>query len=303
MLRRGKEEDKKVIFDMYAKSGILNLYNQDDYFSDSFIAQNVIVNEINGHVVSSLQINYHQIIFNDLKIVGGVIFGQFYERNKGIKTLENLRAEVLEQQTHKTLFTLIPTDNIQEYAKYGFEPIYSKRIYNISRKDVKNVSYQGVGKQFQIDDLVKVYKTFTEKFAGYFLRNKQYYLDLIDLLQSKRYNLAAYYNENDDCQGYMIYYIESNKVVIKELIYLNGLALTKLLSYALRIKPRLLVYVSQNEDLSKAYPKINYKLLVSMAVRINDFELFNRLFDCDVSTAQQAYQLEKKPLFLNDLRY
>lgn len=303
MFRRATTEDKKAIFDMYTKSGTLNLYNQDDYFSDSFIPQNVIVNEINGHVVSSLQINYHQTAFNDYKIIGGVIFGQFFEKSKGLRTLNNLRSEVVQQQEYKTLFTFIFTDDPKEYAEYGFEPIYFQRIYNISKKDIKSVCYDGVGKQFDIDDLVDVYKKFTIRFTGYFYRNKKYYLDLIELLQTKRGNLAVYYNEKRECQGYMIYYIEANKVIVKEMIYLNGTALTKLLSYCLRIKPHICVCVSQNEDLTKAYPKINHKEICHVVAKINDIELFNRLLNCNISTTSQGFQLADKPLYLNDMRY
>lgn len=303
MLRRAKEEDKKVIFDIYAKSGMLNLYDQDDYFSDSFIAENVIVNEINGHIAASMQVNYHTMIFNEQKIIVGVVFGQFFERNKGVRALESLRNEVFEQQRYKTLFTLVPTDNEQEYSKYGFEALYQKRLYQITSKELKNISYSNVGKQFETEDLLKVYKDFSQRFNGYLIRDKKYYLDLIDWLQSKRYNLAVYYSNEKVCEGYMIYSIEANKVVVREIIYLNGSALTQLLSYGLKIKSKLLVYVSQSEDLSRAYPKINYKQVASMAVRINDIELFNKLFASEAVDAKQAYQLNERPLFISDLRY
>ncbi len=303
MLRRGKEEDKKVIFDIYAKSGMLNLYDQDDYFSDSFCAENVIVNEINGHVAASLQVNYHTMMFNERKIISGVVFGQFFERNKGVKALETLRNEVFDQQRYKTLFTLIPTDNEQEYSKYGFDAIYQKRIYQITSKDLSNISYNNVSKQFESDALLKVYKDFTKRFNGYLLRDKQYYLDLIDWLQSKRYNLAVYYSDENVCEGYMIYSIESNKVAVREIIYLNGSALTQLLSYGLKIKSKLDVYVSQSEDLSRAYPKVSYKQVAAMAVRINDIELFNKLFGVNVTDTVTGYKLNERPLFISDLRY
>ncbi|MGN1398446.1 MAG: hypothetical protein ACI4WG_00375 [Erysipelotrichaceae bacterium] len=302
MFRRATEQDKRVIFDLYAKQSVIS-DSQDDYFNCSFVARNTIVNEINGHVVASLQVDYHKVMFNDLPIVASVVFAQFADRSKGSKHLESLRAEAIKQESYKSLFTFINCDNNKEYQKYGFDAVYYKRAYSINKKDFKEISYSGVSKDFDIDELLNVYRSFTEKFTGYFYRDRNYYVSLIDLLQNKRGNLACCYDSENKCVGYMIYFIDSTKVIVKELVYLNGYALSKLLSYCLRIKEDILVYVSNNEDLTKVFPKVTYKKVISTLVKVNDYELFNKLFACKVTSSLTAFKQDKRPLFLSDIRY
>lgn len=303
MIRRGKQEDKRAIFDLYTKNGILNFESQDEYFINAFIPENVLVNDVNGSVVASLQTNYHSLMLHDKRLAASVVFGQFYDRSKGIKYHDSLKQEAFQQQKYKTLITIIPTKNPTEYERYGFEPIYNQRLYNISRNQLKNSSYKGVRRDFKVKDLVDVYNSFIKNFNGYLLRDYNYYMNLIDLLQIKRYNLVAFYDEELVCKGYMIYYIDGSKIVVEEIIYLDGLALTRLLCYALRRKRSIQVYVSEHEDLTKAYPSINYKLVNKYVARINDFELFNKLYDSSITTTLEGFNLLNKALYINDLNY
>lgn len=303
MIRRGTADDKKVIFDLYTKSGILSFDGQEDYFVNSFNADNVIVNEVNGHVVSSIQMDETVLMLHDKRIACGIGCGMFYERSKGLKWFEALKTEVFDQQQYQNLITIIPTNNPSEYYKYGFEDVYQQRVYTINRNDLENASFAGVGKNFRIDELYAIYKEFISNFDGYLLRDRQYYSDLITLIQKKKYNLAVYHDESNKALGYMIYYIESSKVVVKEIMYLNGLALTRLLCYGLRLKNAIHVFVSSNEDLSKAFPKIKYKLVTNAVVKINDFDLYNKLFGTKASSVVEAFALEDNALYFNDLNY
>jgi len=303
MIRRGTNDDKKVIFDLYAKSGVLSFDGQEDYFVNSFNAANVIVNEVNGHVVASTQVDDAVLMLHNKRIASGIVCGMFYERSKGTKWFEALKSEVFDQQQYKNLITIIPTGNPSEYYKYGFEDIYQQRLYTINRNDFENASFAGVGKNFKIDELYAIYKEFIGNFDGYLLRDRQYYSDLITLIQKKKYNLAVYHDENNKALGYMIYYIEASKVVVKEIMYLNGLALTRMLCYGLRLKNTIHVFVSANEDLSKAFPKIKYKLVTNAVAKVNDYELFNRLYGGKAQGAKDAFACEENALYFNDLNY
>lgn len=303
MIRRGKEEDKRAIFDLYTKSGVPNFESQDEYFINAFIPENVLVNDVNGSVVASMQTNYHPMILHDKRLSASVVFGHFYDRSKGIKYYDALKDEVFEHQKYKTLVTIVPTKTPAEYERYGFEPIYNQRLYTISRSHLKNSSYSGVSRSFKVKDLVDVYEAFIKNFNGYLLRDYNYYMNLIDLLQIKRYNLVAFYDEQSLCKGYMIYYIESSKIVVEEIIYLDGLALTRLLCYVLRRKKSIQVYVSEHEDLTKAYPSVSYKSVNRYVARINDFELFNKLYESNITTTSEGFNLLNKALYINDLNY
>ena len=142
MIRRGKEEDKRAIFDLYTKSGVLNFESQDEYFINAFIPENILVNDVNGSVVASMQTNYHSLILHKKRLSASFVFGQFYDRSKGIRYYDALKDEVFEQQKYKTLVTIVPTKTPAEYEKYGFESIYNQRLYTISRSHLKTVLMQ-----------------------------------------------------------------------------------------------------------------------------------------------------------------
>ena len=303
MIRRGRQEDRTSIFDLYGRSNSAGFVNREDYFARKFIPENVYVNEINGHICASLQLNFCPLFIGGKKIASGWLFGQFYDYSRGLKDINALTGEIIEQQKYRTLITVIPTDNPKEYGKYGFEEIYRKRVYTISRSHLDNASYKGVSKDFRIEDLMALYNGFVSHFNGYLVRDRRYWSQLIELLRFKRYNLAVYYDEEGRPQGYMIYYIEAGKVSVVEIIYNNGTALTRLVCYALRLKNSIRLYTSENEDLTRAFPKVRYKLETTAVARVNDLEMFNRLFDANVRSSREAFALGGRPLYLSEEYY
>lgn len=303
MIRTAVSDDKKSIFELYGMSTSLNFVSREDYFAKKFIPENVVVNEVNGRVAASTQVDFYTMMLNGRKLAVSYIYGRFFDHTKGSKFINALTNEVVDNQKYRTLVSLIPTSNPKEFARYGFEEIYQKRMYTITRSQLENASYQGVSKEFKINDLIRLYNDFTSHFNGYLLRSKNYWLNLIDLLQFKRYNLAVYYDEDKKPQGYMIYYIEAGRVVVNEIIYNNGTALTRLLCYGLRLKHTIRVFVSENEDLARAFPKLKYKLVTTMVARINDLEMFNQLFSSNVKSTREAFYLNSLPLFISEESY
>ncbi len=303
MIRRGRKEDKTAIFDLYGRSNSIGFVNREDYFARKFVPENVFVNEVNGHICASVQVNFCPLRINGRKLAASWLLGQFYDYSRGLKDINALVGEVIDQQKYRTLITVIPTDSPKDYGKYGFEEIYRKRVYTINRSHLDNASYKGVSKDFRIDDLMALYNGFVSHFDGYLMRNRAYWLNLIDLLRFKRYNLAVYYDEEGKAQGYMIYYIEAGKVSVVEVIYNNGTALTRLVCYALRLKNSIRLYTSENEDLNKAFPKIRYRLETTAVARINDLEMFNHLFSANVKSSREAFALAGKPLYLSEEYY
>ncbi len=303
MIRRGRKEDRTGIFDLYGRSNSLGFVNREDYFARKFVPENVVVNEINGHICASVQVDFCPLMVSGRKLAAGWLLGQFYDYSRGTKDINALIAEVSEQQKYRTLITIIPTDSPKDYGRYGFEEIYRKRVYTISRSHLANASYKGVTKDFTIDDLMKLYDGFVSHFNGYVYRDRGYWNRLIELLRFKRYNLAVYYDEENKPQGYMIYYIEAGKVSVVEIIYNNGIALTRLVCYALRLKSSIRLFTSENEDLTKAFPKVRYRLETTAVARVNDLEMFNRLYNCQAHSSREAFALGGKPLYLSEEYY
>ena len=299
MIRAGKEEDKKTIYDIYSR-GNSSGKSMDGYFAVQYVPENVFVNEVNGHIAASMQVNYCPMMLDGRKIAAAMMFAMFYDRNKSSKYLDALKEEAFNQQQFKSLITVVPTESETDFKKYGFEPVYKRRLYTINRSDLDNASYQNVDKQYRYQQLADLYNTFMANFNGYIYRDTTYFKNLIELIHYQKYNLAVYHGEDGNLQGYVIYYIENSKVVVEEIVYLNGEALTRLLCYCLRLKTTIQVYVSEYEDLSRAFPKIKYKTVINGVAKINDLDLFNQYFKCNVSSCKEALEVFNKPLFFNE---
>ena len=76
MIRNAIAQDRKTIYDLHSSKVSVDRYDDMEfYFSRLYDVDRVIVNDLNGHVVSSLQVNYHGMILNDIRIVASTLFG------------------------------------------------------------------------------------------------------------------------------------------------------------------------------------------------------------------------------------
>ena len=77
-------------------------------------------------------------------------------------------------------------------------------------------------------------------------------------------------------------------VTVDEIVYMDTIALVKLLNYALLERHYITLSVSDSEDLLKIFPNAKVSPTIFAGMRINDYDLFNRLYNCDVSSVAQA---------------
>ena len=92
----------------------------------------------------------------------------------------------------------------------------------------------------------------------------------------------------------------SQAVIIKEIIYFDALTLVKMCNYFLNRNDVINVIVSSYENIGKIIKGIIPVTTDYTMVRINDYELFNRFYNCDVDNVVDAMKLKGLPLYYND---
>ena len=183
MIRKGQPQDRKAIYDLHSEKVSLDQNDgMEFYFSQVFNADNIIVNEVNGHVVSSVQVNYHPIMFRDTRIECAVFCGAITRKDRP-EFQKDLMDDVCDEVAHRTLVSILLTEDPDEGKQYGFEPVYYRRVYTIRQRDLANKSFEGVSREFNADDLQKTYTAFASHFDGYYLRDRNYWMDLYKQLQ------------------------------------------------------------------------------------------------------------------------
>ena len=133
------------------------------------------------------------------------------------------------------------------------------------------------------------------------LRDETYFDIIKKDLEAQNGRLVAYI-DNNQLMGYMMYTVSQLHVDIQEIVYFNSDTLYRLLNFASSLKERIDLSVSTAEDLSKLFPKAMIEVKPWMMARLNDSNLFNKLFHVSVFNGQEAFMIAKKPLFNPDFQ-
>lgn len=268
------------------------------YFKEVFDEGVCIFLEQDGKIISSMQMNEHILFFHGRKLEVSYFLGVAtlpdYRRRGHMR---HLMETALDEAGHNHLITLIEAFNPKLYEQFGFASVYFQKTYNIHVKYLEKVNCRGISHDFNALELVELYKTYSRHFDGGYLRDLHYYDLFIKKAQAEHCSICVYRNKNYEITGYALYTKDSVEAKVLEVVYLESRALMKMLKYISDGYPDVSVNVSPSEKLEKLFPlTIPKRSAVTMA-RINNYELFNKLYNCDVKTPQEAFQILKKPLW------
>ena len=237
--------------------------------------------------------------FINTSILIGICTDNDY-RNNGYMT--SVMDTVIDHAEHQELITLIQGYKPSIYKKYGFEVLYYQNHYDLKRVNLPyflDESDIQIGAQAQ--DMLALYIGFVKRFNGYFIRDVDYYRNLIADVNEMNQKIISI-TIDGKLKGYSIVDITENKVIIKEIIYFDALTLVKICNYLINRYDDVELVVSSHENLDKIFKDAKCQKKEYTMVRVNDFELFNRLYNCSIDNIFDAMNLNNLPLYLNDWR-
>ncbi|MGP1375991.1 MAG: GNAT family N-acetyltransferase [Bulleidia sp.] len=253
-----------------------------------------------NRAVSVLMRQPHALAFNGRMIQASVLSGAATlpaYRNQG--RMHALFQVALDACSHQELITLLPGEENGYYAAFGFAPIYRRSRYTLTRRDVKRITNFGCAYEPDPAAMMEVYSRFVQNFNAFKARNLRYFENLKRETAARNGKIVAYYDGGHIC-GYAVILLRGAIACIEECIYLDSMALSKLLNAALQERATVQLDVSVSENLGVLFPEAKRTERVSMLARLNDAELFGRLFNARIKTVQEAYALSRKPLFCNE---
>lgn len=219
-------------------------------------------------------------------------------RNQG--RMHQLFQAVLDACAHQELLTFLPSEETEYYTSLGFCPVYKRIQYTLTRQDVKRITNFGCAYEPSPADMLEVYSRFIRNFNGFIARNLRYFENLKRETAARNGKIVAFYDAGKHMQGYAVILLRGASAYVEECIYLDSLALCKLLNAALQERASVRLDVSASENLGVLFPAAKKSERVSMLVRLNDAELFGRLFNAEVETVADAFALSRKPLSCNE---
>lgn len=291
--------------------GIRNLWyqshpeNQQDYidfyFQHEFCDTHCIVCEQDNRIISSLLIREHTMSFLNRKFLisylGGVATLPDYRRRGHMHELMNV---VLNEVNHNHLITVARAFNPKIFEPYGFEIVCYHKYYEISRKHLLGISLTGISHQYLVEELLDVYETYASHFDGWIQRDVAYYKLFIERAMLQHGNICVCRDEKGNMIGYAMYHQENDHAEIYEIVYLNASAFMKLTAYVCGNEDEVVVQVSQSEKIEMLFPLAIGKRQGFLMARVNNYELFNKLFNTKVDTVKDAFKLMKKPIMNNE---
>ncbi|WP_243113425.1 GNAT family N-acetyltransferase [Romboutsia sp. Marseille-P6047] len=206
----------------------------DFYFKNKYNKNNTVVVDEDGEIVSSLQLNQYKIKLNDKfydtsYIVGVSTFPQV--RGKGY--MKNIMDFTLKElyKKNQMVSILMPID-YRLYRKYGYEHCYDQIEYNIDIESLKSFKNSGSMKKatlYDINDLKEIYDFFLKDVNGNVKRTKEYFEKLFEEVESEDGYIYIY--KEEECEGYIIYFINDDNMFVRELFYKNIESLKSMLKF------------------------------------------------------------------------
>lgn len=204
------------------------------YFNDKYSRFNTVVVDEGEEIVSSLQLNQYKLILNDKlynsSYVVGVstlpqVRGRGYMRNIMKFTLRELYAK------GQLVSILMPID-YRLYRQYGYEHCYDQLEYTIDIEDLKRFKISGrlhKINESHINDLIDISNFFLKDTNGNVYKTDEYYKNLFKEVKSE--NGYMYIHEDEGNQGYIIYFLNRDKMFVREIFYKNINSLKSMLKF------------------------------------------------------------------------
>lgn len=217
--------------------------------------------------------------------------------------MHQLMQSLIDEVNNNCLFTFVTAFNPKLYEKYGFEVVYERKKFHIRYDNLKDVQVRRISKNAHAMELLNVYREFIRRFDGYFKRDLHYYEDLLEELKLGEKKIVVYRDRLNVVCGYAIYSVKKNVVEVEEIIYLDSNGLKKMLKAMIGIHKMVVVEVSNKERLERLFPLAIIKRQSYMMARLNNVGLFQKLFNCEVKNAKEAYAMLDKPQWMHEKDY
>lgn len=301
MITKALPKDKEQVHALWKEAFSFDDGGYTKFFFDRYYRndQTFVLKE-EDEVISSAIKTPHCLMLHGKMIQASMIVGVVTKEEKRHQGhFHKLMNVVLDECEHQELVTIIQAYDPELYKEFGFEVVYRRKQLLIKRSDVPQMADTGITYRLDYKNLVKVYSQFTAKFDGLMIRDENYFRDLSHEVEAQGGKMIACYDAKGDISGCAVLYLVNGTLTIQEIVYLDSRSLMKMLNHCLQLRFELIVEVSEAEQLEKLFSKAEVRHKGNLMARINNKELFQRLYGFKYKTVAQAMETDK-PLWYNE---
>ncbi|HBG7377689.1 TPA: GNAT family N-acetyltransferase [Clostridioides difficile] len=204
------------------------------YFNDKYKSENTVVALDEGKIISSLQLNQYKLLLNSKVYNTSYVVGvSTLPEGRGAGYMNKVMKFTLNELYKKgQLVSILMPIDYRLYRRFGYEHCYDQIEYTINTDDLKNFKSSGKmikSNLLQIDDLIRIDRAFLNEVNGNVLKDEHYYENLFKEIQSE--DGFLYIHEGNEKDGYIVYFLQEDKMFVRELFYKNIDALKSMLKF------------------------------------------------------------------------
>ena len=242
-----------------------------DFLKERYL--NYVSYAINEEALSNITCTKALVHVKDYDLKANVIVNAV---SKDSLDLADSFKKVFDISAHQELLTIAPSSFEAYFDEY--EKISKTAIYRFERHSFPYKLEGDIRHDIDKAELLKLYLGFGRHFKTFLKRDSANYSELK--------NVSGLY-QNERLSAYMIYQIKLDEVVIDELIYEDLRSLLTLVSYALTLKSNVELHLSDGENIAR-FLKTSPSLSDDLIIKINDLELYKRLFKIEAKDMHEA---------------
>ncbi|MDH6603683.1 putative acetyltransferase [Bacilli bacterium PM5-9] len=187
----------------------------DYYFDNAFVLDTTFVLEVDNEIVTSLQLNQHDIVYNNkiesVSFVVGVATFNKHRKKGYMKVLLNYVIEYARKNYQQNYMILQAYDwNI--YRPFNFKEAYYKKSVELSIADLSGINLIELIDYSSLS-MLSIYQKYTENLNGYKKRDEVYFNEMKKMLEIDEMKIAL------SNEAYLYYQVEDNTLMISECAY------------------------------------------------------------------------------------
>lgn len=207
--------------------------------------------------------------------------------------------KILHDLSQRDLITMIYSDKDARLESLGFEAVVEQQVCNIPSQVLPEFDVRGIVLDPPAHHLKEVFDTYSSYFTGFFERSVDDFNKMKRDTNALKGRIVGVADE-DHMRGYIRCIQHSNYVEVLECCYDTSGTLLRLLSFVSKGTSRIIYYTNLNEKIHKILPGVKIENKVVMLARINDKELFERLFHIKIISSYSAFNAFSKPVLNTD---
>ncbi len=287
--------DKQLIYSLYNTALDDDSQSIDYFFTVHYDPSNFYIAKKGDLVICSMEMYDYDLYLKgyqiEVKLIHKIVFSN--------DCSEKLKSEFIEACLKKLSYQKVLTlSSLKLIQQYNFERIFMRKRYKLTRPELFNVDGYSISDHFETYELQEAYDSFVRHFDSYLYKDLEYFNKQLEFYRHHNYEVYVSRNSNHDIVGYIVYnYIEGELEVVS-IVYKDTLALLTLLNQAMGMNSHIYVTVSLSENFERVFGVMEYEVLDDAFVRINDEELFKRLFNTEHNSLKEFLSLNVRPLYL-----